>query len=163
MNVPKNCEKILNSLRNYLLCWVTHRLEGLAIVAFGLWAAWPRNCDSNSCKGTNFLGLQNIQAVSEVLPASCSCGTWGAVVVARRQPVSLSSAKMNVWTHTAISPIWLHCMVHDSAQERLCTVNIIMLMNCPNSGCVSDSYNAQCAWFCHHRGANCLHFQVDVT
>ena len=163
MNVPKNCEKILDSVSNYLLCWVTHRIEGLGIVAFGLWAAWPRNHGSNSCKGTNFLYFQNIQAVSEVLPASCSCGTWGAVAVARWRPVLSAQCQDERVDCTAISPIWLHCMVHDSAQGRLCTVNIIMLMNCPNSSFVSGSYNTQCAWFCHHRGANCLHLQVDVT
>ena len=33
-----------------------------------------------------FFGVHIIKAASEVLPGSCSCGTWGAVAVARRQP-----------------------------------------------------------------------------
>ena len=151
-------------MSNYLPCWLTHRLEGLGIVVFGLWAARPTNRGSNSGKGTTLWGLQNIQAVSEVLPASCSCGILVVQCLWQEDKQScLSSGKINVWTHTSISTILLHCMVQDSAQGRLCTVNIIMLMNCPDSGCVSGSYNAQYAWFCHHSRANWLHLQVDVT
>jgi len=92
----QNCEKFFDSVSHYLLfikgCavhWVT-RLEGRwdrsVIVASGLWAAWPRNCGSNSGMGTNFCGVHNIEGASEVLPASSSCGTWGEVAGAVRQP-----------------------------------------------------------------------------
>jgi hypothetical protein len=97
MNVPKLWEHFwlseqLVAVHEGLCCTLGNsRLEGSwdrpVLVASGLQAAWPRNCGSNSGRGTNFCGVHNIEDVSEVLPASSPCATWGEVAGAVRQPL----------------------------------------------------------------------------
>jgi hypothetical protein len=93
----QNCEKLFDSVSSYLqfrkgcaVHWGTADLKGAGIrqsLVSGLRAAWPRNCGSNSGRGTNVCGVHNIEGAFEVLPASSSCGTWGEVAGAVRQPL----------------------------------------------------------------------------
>jgi len=88
-----------------------NRLEGSWVssvtVAPELQAAWPKNCGSNSRRGTNFCGFHNIEAVlrSSQLHVHMAQGVqW---LWQESSHSCLFSAKMNVWTCTPPPPYGL--------------------------------------------------------
>ena len=132
MNVPKTARKFwlrekIFAVYAGLCCTVgSNRREGSwdssLIVASALQSAWPRNCGSNAGKGINFVvsTTSRLYLRSSKLHVNVARGVqW---LWQEGNQSCLSSAKMNVWNRTSISPIRLHCMVHESAQGRLCTL-----------------------------------------